>query len=497
MTVRERSDRGEKSHGQSPLQFSDAASSRCKEIWVSSHRQLLVHDKEMLHSCFMKEMGSRLPLSPVWVVTQKLPVRVMVIQSLTCCIPVRLLVFHWAPKTAEAQEHRTVGTGSSVLLTALPINDQTVIKHIQWEYISSAPTHGIVDYYGTGTEPIISNSYKDRVIFYSSNGSLLLKNVQETDSGTYRATVNLNKIEARQTTLLVLEPMSKTQIQIAQIQINSTVAGSSIELSCKVLVGKVQAIDWKKDGKPLPRNRCYQVSENFSLLYIPEAQKSDCGSFSCNASNDISWQETSVNLTIEGIMPSLKHALKISTVALAIATTLAAGSGLGFIILCCQSEKKKITGELWRWLIVFIHGLVCVSAILMFTAAVFWIWEEGLSTALVLYMIFLTWVIMVTLLISVVLAICPQHLEMFKKKTNHRKKKSQEKNQQKREPVEVRMQCPRKPFHWTLKIFSLVLHSTTKTERSLNSARTFLSFQYFKTLYNCLCKYTPTHRTIV
>ncbi|XP_044886383.1 uncharacterized protein LOC123377478 [Mauremys mutica] len=347
-----------------------------------------------------------------------------------------LLVFHWASKTAEAQEHRTVGTGSSVLLTALPTNDQTVINHIQWEYISSGSALGVVDYYGTGTEPIIFKSYKDRVIFYSSNGSLLLKNVQETDSGTYSATVNLNKIKARQTTLLVLdaqlgllnvyiislfppppppEPMSK-----AQIQINSTVAGSSIELSCKVLVGKVQAIDWKKDGKPLPRNRCYQVSENFSLLYIPEAQKSDCGSFSCNASNDISWQETSVNLTIEGIRPSLKHALKISTVALAIATTLAAGSGLGFIILCCQSEKRKLTGEQWRWLVVFIHGLVCVSAILMFTAAVLWMWEEGFFTALVLYMIVLMWVIMVTLLISAILAICPQHLGMFKKKTMHR-----------------------------------------------------------------------------
>ncbi|XP_048720826.2 cell adhesion molecule DSCAML1 isoform X3 [Caretta caretta] len=280
-----------------------------------------------------------------------------------------LLVFRWALKTAEAQEHRTVGVGSSVLLTALPTDDQTVIDHIQWEYINSTVSD-IVDYYRTGSKPTIYKAYEERIIFYS-NGSLLLKNVQETDSGTYRATINLNKIEARETTLLVLEPISKTQLQI-----NSTVAGSSIELSCKVLVGKVQAIYWKKDGKPLPRNRCYWFSENFSLLYIPEAQKSDCGSFSCNASSDINWQETSVNLTIEGIMPSLKHALKISTVVLVIATTLAAGSGLGFIILCCQSEKKKITGELWRWPVVFIHGLVCVSAILMFTAAVFWIWEE-------------------------------------------------------------------------------------------------------------------------
>ncbi|KAM7160367.1 uncharacterized protein RBU57_010545 isoform 2-T3 [Macrochelys suwanniensis] len=457
-----------------------------------------------------------------------------------------LVVSNWALKTVEAQERRTVGVGSSVLLTALTTHYKTVIKHIQWEYVNSTTTANIVDYYGTGTEPIIAKRYEDRVMFYSSNGSLLLKNVQETDNGTYRATINLNKIKARQTTLLVLEPMSK-----AQLQINSTVVGSPVELSCKVLVGKVQAIEWKKDGKPLPRNRCYQLSENFSLLYIPEAQKSDCGSFSCNASNDINWQETSANLTIEGIVPSsLKHALKMSTVALAISITLAAGSGLGFIILCCQSEKKKITGELWRWLVIFTHGLVCVSAILMFTAAVFWMWEEGLSTALVLYMIFLTWVIMVTLLLSVVLAICPQHLGMFKKKTMyrvildtaapggvilvvlfaifltqniqhlqrkgctpffdstaailiaaaisllillapfvwyHRKKKSQEKDQQEGQHVEVRMQCP------------------SKTERSLNLTRTFLSFQYFKTIYNCLCKYmeshththTHTHTTIV
>ncbi|KAM7160369.1 uncharacterized protein RBU57_010545 isoform 4-T5 [Macrochelys suwanniensis] len=416
-----------------------------------------------------------------------------------------LVVSNWALKTVEAQERRTVGVGSSVLLTALTTHYKTVIKHIQWEYVNSTTTANIVDYYGTGTEPIIAKRYEDRVMFYSSNGSLLLKNVQETDNGTYRATINLNKIKARQTTLLVLEPMSK-----AQLQINSTVVGSPVELSCKVLVGKVQAIEWKKDGKPLPRNRCYQLSENFSLLYIPEAQKSDCGSFSCNASNDINWQETSANLTIEGIVPSsLKHALKMSTVALAISITLAAGSGLGFIILCCQSEKKKITGELWRWLVIFTHGLVCVSAILMFTAAVFWMWEEVyrviLDTAapggvilVVLFAIFLTQniqhlqrkgctpffdstaAILIAAAISLLILLAP--FVWY-----HRKKKSQEKDQQEGQHVEVRMQCP------------------SKTERSLNLTRTFLSFQYFKTIYNCLCKYmeshththTHTHTTIV
>ncbi|XP_065412494.1 uncharacterized protein LOC122174794 [Chrysemys picta bellii] len=101
---------------------------------------------------------------------------------------------------------------------------------------------------------------------------------------------------------------------------------------------------------------------------------------------------------------------------------------LGWSTPCCRGVVMSLTnvsvafivGKLWRGPIIFIHGLVCVLAILMFTAAVLWMWEEGLSTALVLYMIFLTCVIMVTLLISAVLSICPQHLGMFKKQTMYR-----------------------------------------------------------------------------
>nr|XP_006129684.1 uncharacterized protein LOC102463258 [Pelodiscus sinensis] len=336
------------------------------------------------------------------------------LQKMSWCLTL-LLVLHWAPETEEAQESRTVAVGSSVLLNALPTSKHTVIDHLLWEYVKSFETRNIVDYYKSGKKPVIYTPYQGRVIINESTGSLLLKNVQETDSGTYRATINLNKIEARETKLLVLEPVHE-----AHLQINSTVIGSSVELSCKVPAGRVRAIDWKKDGKPLPRNKCYYFSEDFTVLYISEAQKSDCGSFSCNASNEISWRETSVNLTIEGIVPALKNTLKISTIALAIAISLAAGSGLGFTILCCQSKNKKIKGELWRWLVVVIHGLVCVSSILMFAAALLWVWEEGLSTALTLCMVFLTWVIMVTLLISAVLATCPQHLEKFKEKTVYR-----------------------------------------------------------------------------
>lgn len=55
---------------------------------------------------------------------------------------------------------------------------------------------------------------------------------------------------------------------------------------------------WKKDGQMLPPDRSY--SGSLRVLCLRMAKKSDCGSYSCNASNGISWQETSLNVTVAG-----------------------------------------------------------------------------------------------------------------------------------------------------------------------------------------------------
>ncbi|CAM4718698.1 unnamed protein product, partial [Lepidochelys kempii] len=79
---------------------------------------------------------------------------------------------------------------------------------------------------------------------------------------------------------------------------NSLLVQSIIELFCDVSEGRVDTIVWKKGGKPLPQERDFCLSKNLRILNTPEGQKSDCGSYSCNVSNEISWQESSVNLTI-------------------------------------------------------------------------------------------------------------------------------------------------------------------------------------------------------
>ncbi|XP_039344242.1 cell surface A33 antigen-like isoform X5 [Mauremys reevesii] len=281
-------------------------------------------------------------------------------------VAVLLVVFQWTSEAARPLERKVAAVGSSVLLPA-PDNIKD-IKFIQWEYLNGTTSHFIVQYYVESQKPTLYPPYENRVVFYSPNGSLLLEKLQETDSGVYKVSINLIESEARTTLLKVLRPVSQPQIWS-----NSSLAGSPTELFCNVPEGTVENIAWEKEGGPLPQERCYLLSENDSVLHIGKGEKSDCGFYSCNVSNEISWQESSLNLTIVGISLLLELALKISAVALVFALV----SGMGFFILCCQSGKQRITGENWRWMIIFIQGMVCVSSVLLFAATVLWMQEEG------------------------------------------------------------------------------------------------------------------------
>ncbi|XP_005312842.2 uncharacterized protein LOC101942090 isoform X2 [Chrysemys picta bellii] len=316
-----------------------------------------------------------------------------------------LVVFQWTSEAARPLERKVAAVGSSVLLSA-PDNIKD-INFIQWEYLNGHISDFIVQYYVGSLEPTIYTHYGDRVVFYSTNGSLLLEKLQETDSGVYKASINLIESEARTTFLKVLRPVSQPQIWS-----NSSLAGSPIELFCNVPERTVENIDWEKEGGPLPQERCYLLSENDSVLHIGKGEKSDCGFYSCNVSNDISWQESSLNLIIVGISPPLEHALKMSAVALVFALV----SGMGFFVLCCQSGKQRIKGETWRWMIIFIQGLVCVSCILLFAATVLWMQEEGPSAAFILLQILFVYVIIVTAFISATLVCQPAKLSGFKTK---------------------------------------------------------------------------------
>ncbi|XP_035759580.1 uncharacterized protein LOC118453315 isoform X2 [Egretta garzetta] len=207
------------------------------------------------------------------------------------------------------------------------------------------------------------------------------------------------------------EPVSRPRLRSRAL-----VAQATGEVLCDVADGKVDTITWKKDGQPLPLDRGFQLSDSLSVLYLRAAKKSDCGSYSCNASNEISWQETSLNVTIAGLSPPLQDALRIAVVAV----VFAAVSGWGLIFPVCQSEKLRIRGELWRWLSAYTCGLVCIASVLAGTAGVLWMREEGPSMAIILPEIALTYVMVVTFLVAITVTFQPPKLIQLKSKTAQR-----------------------------------------------------------------------------
>ncbi|KAM6381673.1 uncharacterized protein J5M81_009403 isoform 2-T2 [Pluvialis apricaria] len=306
-------------------------------------------------------------------------------------------------------ERKAAAVGSSVLLPGL--DNVTYIYSTQWEYLNGTGSRTILQYYRGSPNPTIHPPYAGRAIFHPSNGSLLLEDVQESDSGIYKVTVNMGNRESLEILLEVLTPVSRPRLWSSAL-----VAHATGEVLCDVVEGRVDTIAWKKDGQPLPPDRGFHLSDNLSVLYLRPAKKSDCGAYSCNASNGISWQETSLNITIAGLSPPLQDALRLVVVAV----VFAAISGWGLVFPVCQSEKLRIRGELWRWLSAYTCGLVSIASILAGTAGILWMREEGPSIAIILPEIALTYVIVVNLLVSITVTFQPTKLIQLKSKTAQR-----------------------------------------------------------------------------
>ncbi|NXD85836.1 CEAM6 protein, partial [Halcyon senegalensis] len=186
---------------------------------------------------------------------------------------------------------RLAAAGSSILMRAPSVRNVTVIE---WEYIRNTTPEFILQHYVDLQAPTIYPAYQGRVVFYPKNGSILLQRVQETDSGIYKATVDLMQNKARTTLLEVIKPVPQPELQCS-----SNLVGLPIQLTCVVPEGTVDSISWKKEGLPLPPEKFFLLSGNTSTLQL-KGEKSDCGSYSCNISNRISWKEATLSLTVTG-----------------------------------------------------------------------------------------------------------------------------------------------------------------------------------------------------
>ncbi|XP_054695252.1 uncharacterized protein LOC129211721 [Grus americana] len=287
-----------------------------------------------------------------------------------------LLVFQGSSAVVEITERRVAAEGSSVLMHAPETEN---INLTEWEYIRSTSPEFILQYYADYQSPTIYAAYQGRVVFYPKNGSILLQRLRETDSGIYRATVNLMQHKARTTLLEVIKPVPQPELRSS-----SNLAGSPIELVCVVPEGTVASISWKKEGHPLPPEQCYLLSGDTAVLQIMNGEKSDCGSYSCNVSNVISWKEAALNLTVTGLTPPLRHVQRLVIVVL----MYVAVSAVSFVVLLYQMRERGFGEEAMKPTVVFTHGLLCISSLLLFVTSIIWMQEKGPSAPFVLLGLF-------------------------------------------------------------------------------------------------------------
>ncbi|XP_068008330.1 uncharacterized protein [Melanerpes formicivorus] len=324
------------------------------------------------------------------------------------CHPGLLVPLAQAAEVGEPLKRKVTAVGSSVLLPGP--EDTSHIHSLQWEHLNSTNSSSttILQYSRRSPSTAIHPPYTGRALFHPSNGSLWLEGVQESDSGIYKVTVNRRAKESQEVLLEVLKPVAHPRLRSSPL-----VAQAAGQVLCEVAEGKVDTITWKKDGQLLPPDRALHLSSRLSVLYLRSAKKSDCGCYSCNASNGISWAEASLNITVAGVSPPLQDVLRIAVVAV----VFAAVSLWGLIFPVCQSEKLRIRGELWRWLSAYTCGLVCVGSILASIAGVLWMWEEGPSIAIILPEIALAYIIVITFLVSTGVIFQPAMFSQIKNKS--------------------------------------------------------------------------------
>ncbi|POI34236.1 hypothetical protein CIB84_002009 [Bambusicola thoracicus] len=137
----------------------------------------------------------------------------------------------------EIPERKLAAEGSSVMMHAPAISNVNITE---WEYIEGSTPKFILQYYSKAQVPIVYDAYQGRVVFYQNNGSLLLQQLREADSGIYKATVDLMQDRTRTTILEVIRKEAQTWLTPPMIGL--------LGISCLLLF--VTSVIWMQEEGP-------------------------------------------------------------------------------------------------------------------------------------------------------------------------------------------------------------------------------------------------------
>ncbi|KAK6467586.1 HEPACAM family member 2-like [Huso huso] len=255
---------------------------------------------------------------------------------------IRLFVLSALTALCKADEFLVYGERQSSVIVP-GFSDLETSGHLNWQFSSRKTSAAILDYVIGSAEANISPMYKNRVQFFPSNASVLIKVLQYSDEGNYTLTVQGAVTKTRTILLQVLGPLSDPLIF-------SYERNSSVELRCSTVSGSLLTFSWERGGSTLHNDTKYHLMEDYSTLTftltIRNLQKSDCGSYKCRVSNPVSVKESSYDLSSGDVCRQEVYLQWLVPVcALVPCGLFLIGSGIFYFIKKNMRERHEMSEE--------------------------------------------------------------------------------------------------------------------------------------------------------
>ncbi|XP_062904247.1 uncharacterized protein LOC134346678 isoform X2 [Mobula hypostoma] len=209
--------------------------------------------------------------------------------------------------------------GSSVLLDPElkvdPSKSEIVWMFTSRSILHHAPGHSLVE---------LSDQFKFRLHFDTSNGALTVNGAEDGDQGDYTFIVDGQELRIIQLSLF-------DELSEGSILPNIESLGFTVELTCDV-TGDSNVYQWQKNGGDISQR--HQLTDENRTLVIPSASSEDCGVYTCITTNPVSSIQTNHTLMLGGL--SLKDIIMIAV--------LTAGQ-----VISAPSLHSAILPDQWRW----------------------------------------------------------------------------------------------------------------------------------------------------
>ncbi|XP_051899854.1 uncharacterized protein LOC127586085 [Pristis pectinata] len=153
---------------------------------------------------------------------------------------------------------------------------------------------------------------------------------------------------------------------------NASSPGSTIQLMCNV--GDASSYQWWKDGREVSH---HHLRDGNRSLVILNASRSDCGNYTCVATNPVSSVQASYLLTIHGLRP-VETVIVVASIVGIVSSVV---SFVGLLLRCCLRREliqASVKQSKILSLLLFIFNKVSLVAILI--ALISWIVIKGAAS---------------------------------------------------------------------------------------------------------------------